>query len=312
MRTSAEACGKFIVTGEHAVMYGAPCLAYPLKNCSLKVALEETSSSSPAFEIYWNGKKLGPSQEASVDACLKEMGFRDYVPRHFVLKVESQIPVGSGLGSSAAFCVALARLLPIEGKDLFDRALRGEKAFHGNPSGVDPATVLSEQPLVYRRQPLNQSPLHLKESGDLYWVLRDSGERHATSRVLKELRSLGDELHQKCVEELSQYSQNFIDLVKNFDGSLEEKQEMKRLVEQVRATHERMKITSPAMRISMDSLLAEGALASKLTGAGCGGYVLGLFEASALKRSFKARSNDYVVTFSGNDVTADWVLINGF
>lgn len=71
--------------------------------------------------------------------------------------VTSELPLGSGLGSSAAFCVSLsAALLALSGKvnldfshqgwqvygeselDLVNKwAFEGEKIIHGKPSGID-------------------------------------------------------------------------------------------------------------------------------------------------------------------------------
>ena len=71
--------------------------------------------------------------------------------------ITSELPLGSGLGSSAAFCVALsAALLALSGSVDVDRehrgwmaykeddlvllnkwAFEGEKIIHGKPSGID-------------------------------------------------------------------------------------------------------------------------------------------------------------------------------
>lgn len=71
--------------------------------------------------------------------------------------ITSELPLGSGLGSSAAFCVALsAALLALSGTVDVDRehrgwivykedeldllnkwAFEGEKIIHGKPSGID-------------------------------------------------------------------------------------------------------------------------------------------------------------------------------
>lgn len=61
----------------------------------------------------------------------------------FSITVESDIPIGAGLGSSAAFCVALAEvLLRFSGNyklKIDELANSLEAFFHENPSGVDTA-----------------------------------------------------------------------------------------------------------------------------------------------------------------------------
>lgn len=76
------------------------------------------------------------------------------------VRVESEIPMGCGLGSSAALCVACLRafLEYAYGHGLLDRwslhdmcheARLLERIFHGNPSGIDTTASLVEKPIVF-------------------------------------------------------------------------------------------------------------------------------------------------------------------
>src|SRR2546428_14000833 len=67
--------------------------------------------------------------------------------------MQSEIPLGSGLGSSAAFGVALARAFkpgcsPDEAAAL---AMRIESVLHGAPSGVDPMACAREGVIFFIR-----------------------------------------------------------------------------------------------------------------------------------------------------------------
>jgi mevalonate kinase len=81
------------------------------------------------------------------------------VPTSFRLRVDSDIPVGSGFGSSAATAVAVlgalfAALGLFENQaDLERLALEVERRQHGSPSGVDSAAVLHGGILWARRLP---------------------------------------------------------------------------------------------------------------------------------------------------------------
>jgi mevalonate kinase len=86
-----------------------------------------------------------------------------------LVTVDSAIPPGSGMGSSAAVAVALVTALraawgcPLEGDALERLALEVERRQHGLPSGVDTATVIHGGLLWAERQgpgaPLALTPL---------------------------------------------------------------------------------------------------------------------------------------------------------
>jgi len=74
------------------------------------------------------------------------------------IEIQSGIPVGRGMGSSAALSVALVRALAaargeptLDPEQVFVRAMPIERVFHGNPSGVDVAVSAQGGVLRYLR-----------------------------------------------------------------------------------------------------------------------------------------------------------------
>lgn len=69
-------------------------------------------------------------------------------------KIGSNVPIGSGMGSSAAYAVATSafKLQKIELEKINDMAYRMEKRLHGNPSGVDNNVVTYGGLLWYRKE----------------------------------------------------------------------------------------------------------------------------------------------------------------
>lgn len=145
--TQASACGKVILLGEHAVVHGVPALAAGLAD-ALTVRARPLADPNapirlriPAWDVDVRlapdeGGRLHPVAEAAAavlatcDAPL------------FGLEIvgETALPAGAGLGSSAALCVALARLAlgpdrPVE--EIVEASMAGERIFHGAPSGID-------------------------------------------------------------------------------------------------------------------------------------------------------------------------------
>ena len=128
---TGEAGGKLLLFGEHAAVYGRPA-------AGLGVPWKLRLRFVPARE----GDRAGPASEHLRDAC-RRIGVD--APPAGALEVHSQIPLGVGLGSSAALCVALARAVgdaAAAWRGLWDAAHRAEHAFHGSPSGIDTGLAL--------------------------------------------------------------------------------------------------------------------------------------------------------------------------
>jgi mevalonate kinase len=138
----AQAFGKVILSGEHAVVYGTPALA-----CGLGRGATATASRSAHSELLIDEKRVASDSEAgrALAALLANLN----LGAHRV-QVEVQIPTGVGLGASAAIGVAVAKaILETESEEAADDTARAlsaadawERVFHGNPSGIDAACAL--------------------------------------------------------------------------------------------------------------------------------------------------------------------------
>lgn len=83
----------------------------------------------------------------SITNCLIFPSNRDFPSCH--IKIESDISIGSGMGSSASYSVCLSTAILIlcgritpsllsEDKELINKwAFQAERIFHGKPSGID-------------------------------------------------------------------------------------------------------------------------------------------------------------------------------
>lgn len=143
-KIKVSAPGKIIVSGEHSVVYGYPAL---LASSNLRLGLE-----------VFKGKKVKSSKYAYY-AFKKALNFFNLKNINDIsFKIDSKVPIGSGMGSSAALAVSMsAASLLISGKDwdlrkINDLAYEIEKKQHGNPSGGDNTVVCYGGFVWYRKE----------------------------------------------------------------------------------------------------------------------------------------------------------------
>lgn len=130
-----RARGKAILVGEHFVVHGGPALAVP-------IAASITVTLGP--EPGWTGPELA---QRGIPAMVSALGLGDSASR-LGGQVEGELPLGAGLGGSAALAAALLRALGVaEGLPLAEAIHRCEKVAHGRPSGLDGLTVAMERPV---------------------------------------------------------------------------------------------------------------------------------------------------------------------
>ena len=125
-----HAFGKVILLGDHAVAQGRSALVAALGR-------GVRAEARPGEPELWSGGALvarpgdGSDLGTAFGALLAAAG------RSARVEVSFDLPVRAGLGSSAAFAVALARALEVPEDRVFEVAQVSERVFHGAPSGVD-------------------------------------------------------------------------------------------------------------------------------------------------------------------------------
>jgi len=216
--------------------------------------------------------------QQAFEAAAKQVGF----PKVEV-SLKASLPMGAGLGSSAAVAVACARALAraaFPGEEegallekVADMARYMEKAFHGNPSGVDHTTSLRKTLLWFcqgQAKPLC-CPVPLQV------VVAMAGKRsstHSTVAALRERQQRWPGHHQRLFEEIGR-------CVEEARGAIEagELALLGELMNVNQGLLSALQLDSEALWQVVRRLRAAGALGAKLTGAGGdGGAVVGLFE----------------------------------
>lgn len=164
MKVSAQAPGKIILFGEHAVVYGRPAIAVPVAQVNVRATVEATGG-GVTVESRERGRQtpqtpMGDLADddplaAIISRALRSLDIAD--SPNIKITIESTIPIAGGLGSGAAVSTAIARALAkYFGRELTAPQISAmvyevEKIHHGTPSGIDNTVIAFEKPVYYVR-----------------------------------------------------------------------------------------------------------------------------------------------------------------
>ncbi|MEI6805068.1 MAG: mevalonate kinase [Myxococcaceae bacterium] len=271
-----RAFGKIILAGEHAVVYGYPAIAMTI---DLEVRIIARLSSRPGLNFA--RPKIDPEHKSAslfVEVLPKLIELLGSRIKQLEFQIDSDIPGGCGLGSSAALSVGLIRAA----LDFFDEsrsaqeiarmALELEKIFHGNPSGVD-HTVIAEEGLIWfergkAQKIISQKPLNLS----IKMASPHAGTLAAVQAVRRryEQDKAGTTQIFEAISELTYSMRRAIE-----QGELPE---VGRLMTQNHELLNKLGVSTNELDLLCADALEQGALGAKLTGAGGGGCIIALYE----------------------------------
>ncbi|MEO0751704.1 MAG: hypothetical protein AAFY25_07865, partial [Pseudomonadota bacterium] len=150
-----SAPGSTLITGEHAVIYGAPCIVAAIEQRATvelchtdKPRLRITSQIAPPADLSLSDLAVSGPYRFVIAAVLM---YREALPGGLRIEIRSEINHTLGLGSSAA--ITMAVLAALEGAapdDLHDRGLRIIRDIQGRGSGADLAASLHGGVMSYR------------------------------------------------------------------------------------------------------------------------------------------------------------------
>jgi mevalonate kinase len=263
--------GKIILLGEHSVVFGKLALAASLP---YGVTVRAEAATSGGIELWGNQIPDDPRVRQASALIAAAVGVQ-----HARAHLSSELPPGGGLGSSAAFAVALTRALAgLSGFDLTEErlskiGLASEQLFHGKPSGVDhTVSALGGLLRFWKGPPPRSSPVQARLPIPLVVALtgqkRDTGQ-HVLSLV------------QRAAEDPATFDPLIDRLgVLAEEGTLDvEAGDFERLGPKMNEAHEllsRCGVSSESLDAIVKAARGAGALGAKLTGAGGGGAAIAL------------------------------------
>jgi len=277
-----EAFGKVILLGEHAVVYDRHALALPIP----AAVRAEVAPSDAGMSLSMPGRNIGDDWPAEartrggpaaiVSLIMRELGVVD---RAFRIRVSSRIPVGAGLGSSAAFAVAIIRafdaLLDRRLGDIeIDRiAFRCEELTHGTPSGIDNNLATFGQAVLYSKGSRTRTrPIPLAELPPL--VVATCDARGSTRELVAAVRSRREEnpaLYDTIFDEIDEMSIAGATALRERDYRL-----LGSLMNVCHGFLNAIQVSTPELERMVAIARDAGAIGAKLTGAGGGGSIAAL------------------------------------
>lgn len=180
---------KIILLGEHAVVYGRPAIALPLKTLKTTVQASFRTDGQKILESsYYTGPLAQvPAFMNGIKHLVEYILTQAHSTQGLTLKVASELPIERGMGSSASVAIAIVRALaqlldfPLDHTELLALANIAEKETHKNPSGLDAATSASDTPIwLIRDQEITSIPIEM----EAYLVICDSGIKGKTSEAI--------------------------------------------------------------------------------------------------------------------------------
>jgi mevalonate kinase len=199
------------------------------------------------------------------------------------LTIESTIPIGAGLGSSAALCVALtqwlAEPLSISADRVTEFATRLEHRFHGRSSGMDVAVIASREPISFV---MGRGPKTIGVKKLPLFTFHDTGLRCRTSECVVRVEKFREDfptLGMEVDEAMSAASRIAMEGLVLYDSGQTDRgiAQVQKAIMQARECFYAWELVPGEAKGLEDSLLKQGALAVKLTGAGGGGMVVALW-----------------------------------
>ena len=299
MKSKASAPGKVILFGEHFVVYGVKAIlcainkrvtvtAEKIKEEKISIKSDigdlELELNKPISEInsplkpfYYLANKMIQNQSTGIE-----------------IKIESDIPLGAGLGSSSACCVAgaaaISKLFSEKTKEeILELAIEAERTIFENTSGADCTVCTYGGIIEYEKE---KGFIKIKSEPNFHLIIANSNIKHSTESIVskvKQFKNDDTERFSKLCNDESKLIEDVLQLLKenNIQKLGQKVVQNQKYLETLGISNEKLK--------DMIKIGQESSFGTKITGAGDGGCVFSLTDESNLENTingFKKKNYD--------------------
>ncbi|MEQ8485723.1 MAG: hydroxymethylglutaryl-CoA reductase, degradative [Pseudomonadales bacterium] len=280
----SSACGKVILLGEHAVVYGRPAVALPIPLAVEAVVRRGGDGVNLVIPRWGLEQRIragqGQGLTGILHALLERLGLAGEA---MTIEVIPHVPRAMGLGGSAALAVAVVRALDQAHRlGLDDGAVNAlafecEQTAHGTPSGIDNTIATYGTPLVFQREVGTDglgtfTELRLTEPVPL--VIGITGRESLTANTVARVRKAWAAHHgryETIFDQIGALTSAGAQAVQA--GQFQELGELMNLCQ---GYLNALQLSTPELEELIHVARQHGALGAKLTGGGGGGSMIAL------------------------------------
>ena len=274
--------GKAILFNEHFVVYGIPAIVSAIaKYTRAKVEPKEKAG----WTIVDN-RKATPKykedkidqQKDSINRMIKKMGL-DLSKNGIEITLEGNLYVASGIGASAASCVAITRALSkhfqlhYSNDEINEIAYEGEKGYHGTPSGIDNTASTFGGLIWFEKGEENvMDKINLQNPVEI--VIGNTGKVANTTAAVSGVKERREKYPQKYAE-IFDRAENIAYLARDALQD-EDLKELGKLMNENHKLLQQIEVSSRELDFLVKLARDQGAYGAKLTGGGLGGNMIAL------------------------------------
>jgi len=274
--------GKAILFNEHFVVYGVPAIVSAIGKYTVAKVMpfegsefkfEDGRSATPSYK-----KDKLEQQKDSFDRIFKKMGL-EKSKNGIKIELGGNLYAASGIGASAASCVAVARALSehfnlnLSDDEINDIAYEGEKGYHGTPSGID-NTASTFGGLIWFEKGEPNVMEKISLSNPVRIVMGNTGKVANTTAAVagvSERKEKDPEKYKKIFDR----AENISYLAKRAFQE-ENYKEVGKLMNENHKLLQQIEVSSRELDFLVGIAREQGAFGAKLTGGGLGGNMIAL------------------------------------
>ena len=282
MNSEGIGFGKAILFNEHFVVYGIPSIVSAIGNYTIA---KINSSDKNGYNLIDNrkatpGYKDGKfeQQKISIKNIFNKMNL-DFQKNGVDIELCGNLYAASGIGASAASCVAIARALSdyfdlnLSDEEINDIAYEGEKGYHGTPSGVDNSASTFGGLIWFEKSEKNVIE-KMNIPNPIEIVMGNTGKVANTELAVNGVRERKNKYPEKY-NEIFNRAENIAYLAKRAFQE-EDYIELGKLMNENHKLLQQIEVSTKELDFLVNIAKEHRALGAKLTGGGLGGNMIAL------------------------------------